>query len=98
VLRPVLAPAREGEHLAPKHEHGAGLNRSGTVRARRTSTAELRRVQIRYGKAKSRQLEHENRFLTSRRRSGRLDTTYGAPGGRHDGCSPPASYGGGGRA
>jgi hypothetical protein len=40
--RPVLAPMRGEEHLEPKHGHGAVLNRSDVMWARRTSAADLR--------------------------------------------------------
>jgi hypothetical protein len=51
---------------------------------------------IHYGKAKSGQLEHGNRFLTLGQHSRRLGVASGTPGGRHGGHSPPASSGGDG--
>jgi hypothetical protein len=74
-----------------------GLNRPNVVRVRQTREAELRRARIHYGKAKSVQSEHEERFLTSGRHSGRLDMASGAPSGRHDGRASLASSGGGAR-
>jgi hypothetical protein len=95
---PRLAPAleREGEHLEPKHRHGAGLNRLDVVRVRRTREAELWRARICYDGAKSGQPEHGERFITSGRRSGRLDAPSRAPSGQHTGRTSPASSGDGG--
>jgi hypothetical protein len=93
---PVLAPMREGEHQSQKRGHGARLNRSDVVRARRTRAIELPRARFHYCKAKSRQPEHGERFLTLGWRSGRLGVVSRTPGGRHGGCSSPASSGGDG--
>jgi hypothetical protein len=94
---PRLAPApeREGEHLEPKHRHEVGLNRLDVVRVCWTHEAELRRAQICYAGAKSGQPEHRKRFITSGRRSGRLDAPSRAPSGQHTGRTSPASSGGG---
>lgn len=92
---PMLAQAlvRDGGHLEPKHGHKVGLNRPDAVWVRRTGEAELRRAQIHYGEVELGQTENVDRFLTSRRRSRRLDTVIGAPGGWHGGCASPGSSG-----
>jgi hypothetical protein len=91
------ASSSEGEeHPEPNRGHRTGLNCPDTMQARRTRVAELRRAQIRHGKAKSGQPEYGNMSLTSGRHSGRLGVVSGALGGRHGGRSSPASSSGSG--
>lgn len=96
VSRPVLATVRGEEHLGPKHEHGAGLNRSDIVQVWRTSAIELQRAQIHRGGKVIGAGRARGWFLTSVWRSGRLGATSGVPGGRHNGRSSPASSDDGG--
>jgi hypothetical protein len=69
--RPAQTPVRDGQHLEPKHRHEVGLNRLDVVRLRWTGEAELQRAQIHYDKVELGQIEHMERFLTSKRCSAR---------------------------